>query len=73
MAYFKIPEQEVLEYVITYRESPDSPQLQTTKPTKQEADALAFKIYTDGGIAIITTQKRKHTPKFSNMNIEDLE
>lgn len=63
----------ITEYVVTYRETSDGPQLELVKPTQAEANKEAFRIFTEGGIAIVTSRTKVIPLKFSNFNIEDLE
>lgn len=48
-------------YVVHFRESPDSPQWEQGPMPKDQADAYAYKIYLNGGMAVVVPYVKEET------------
>lgn len=45
-----------LQYKVVYREGPEEPQQEAVKFTQEAANALAWSVYVNGGVAIIVEE-----------------
>ena len=56
-----------IEYVITYKTEPLTPQVTTTKSNQQAANEFAFQIEVNGGVAVVSPRAKKNPVNRNDM------